>query len=452
MIFKNFKIQVIMRSVLIALALFGLVYAIYQEKWYVTSASLFILSVLLVANLIHYVEKTRRDISNFLFSVNLRDFTSFADMKTNTKNKNKDLNEAFRFIASEFQYVRIEKELHYQYLQTVIGHVDTALLCFDKNGKVALINEAARNLFKMQSIQSLDFLKRNQAEIAYLLEKINTGEQKLLKIRMQGELLHVSVRATEFRLQDKYYKLLALQDIRNELESKELESWQKLIRVLTHEIMNSVTPITSLSQAVKESLEDDCGRSLSLSEIGKEDLEDIHHSILTIENRSKGLLRFVETYKNLTKLPKPEFEKIRLDDLLNHVNSLMQTELEKAGIDLQIQSNEDGAVIYADHDMIVRVLINLITNAKEALINRKDAVIQIHCQRDQQNRMNISIKDNGKGMDASTLENIFIPFFTTKEKGSGIGLSLCRQIMHLHKGSITAESQENQGTTLLLKL
>ncbi|MDZ7741143.1 MAG: ATP-binding protein [Bacteroidota bacterium] len=350
------------------------------------------------------------------------------------------------------QHVRIEKELYYQYLQTVIGHVDTALVCFDDNGRIALINEAAGKLLNTQILQTLEYLKRKQPEIIHLLENIRTGEQKLLKIRIRSELMQLSVRATEFKLQGTLYKLVALQDIKNELESRELESWQKLIRVLTHEIMNSVTPITSLSQAIKDSLEDENGRSVNLKDIGTEDLDDIHRSILTIENRSKGLLRFVETYKNLTKLPKPEFEKIRISDLLNHISSLMQAELDKEGIKLQIQNDEKEAVIYADHDMMVRVLINLITNARDALPGRKDAVILIQSQRDQQNRVNILIKDNGKGMDATTLENIFIPFFTTKEKGSGIGLSLCRQIMHLHKGSITAESQEHLGTSILLKL
>lgn len=451
MAFRNFKIQVILRSILIGLALFAFVFSIYQEKWYVTSGTLLVVAALLVADLIRYVEKTRRDISSFLVSVNLRDFTSIAEIERKSDKKNQDLTEAFKFIANEFQHVRIEKEMHYQYLQTVIGHVETALICFDAKGKVALINDSAKKLLDTQSAQSLEFLRRSKAEIGQMMSSIRSGEQKLIKSRLRGELMQLSVRATEFKLRDQHYKLVALQDIKNELENKELESWQRLIKILRHEIMNSVTPISSLSQAIKQNLEDEAGRTLNLKDISDEELKDIYESVITIENRSKGLLQFVETYRNLTKLNKPNFEKTKLSDLLNHINSLMKHELARDDIRLGITNSSGEADLYIDHDMIVRVLINLISNARDALSGVEHALISIDCFRDEKNRLNILVRDNGPGMEPETLDNVFIPFFTTKENGSGIGLSLCRQIMHLHKGSITAESEAGKGTTISLK-
>lgn len=451
MAFKNFKIQVILRSIMIGLVLFGFVFAIYQEKWYVTSGALMVVAVLLVLDLIRYVEKTRRDISNFLFSVNFRDFTSIAEIERKSHKKNKDLTEAFKFIANEFQNVRIEKEMHYQYLQTVIGHVETALICFDDKGKVSLINDSAKNLLNTQSARSLEFLRSSRAEIGHMMSSIKSGEQKLIKTRIKGELMQLSVRATEFRLRDEQYKLVALQDIKNELENKELESWQRLIKILRHEIMNSVTPISSLSQAIKQNLENQEGRTLNLRELSEEDLKDIHESIITIENRSKGLLQFVETYRNLTRLNKPNFKKVKPGDLLNHIGSLMKQELARDDISLNISNRSGEVYLYIDHDMIVRVLINLISNARDALHGRQNPMISIECHTDEKNRVNMVIADNGAGMDAETLDNIFIPFFTTKEKGSGIGLSLCRQIMHMHKGSITAESEPGKGTIVSLK-
>lgn len=451
MAFKNFKIQVIIRSVLIGISLFGFVFAFYQDKWYVTTASLFLLSVLLVADLIRYVEKTRRDISNFLVSVNLRDFTSMTQIEEKAQQKNKDLTDAFKFIANEFQNVRIEKETHYQYLQTVIGHVKTALICFDEKGKVILINQAAKELLDMHSLQSLDYLRSTQEEIGNILSSIQTGEQKLLKTKIKSELMQLSIRATAFKLNNKLYKLVALHDIKNELESNELESWQKLIRVLTHEIMNSVTPISSLSQAIKEEMEDEETESLKSERIKDDDIKDIYESIITIENRSKGLLKFVETYKSLTKLPKPEFEKHSITSFLNHIKSLMKPELQNRNIIFTIHNKAGDRTIYIDHEMMVRVMINLIGNAVDATEKIPVPRIKMQAYTDSRNRSIIAINDNGTGMNNEVLENIFIPFFTTKEKGSGIGLSLCRQIMHLHKGSITAESEPGKGSRFLLK-
>lgn len=451
MAFKNFRIQVIFRAVLIGLVLFGFVLAIQQDQWYVTSGSLLIIAVFLVAEMIRHVEKTRREISSFLVSVDLKDFTSVAELERKTDRKNRDLTDAFKYIAGEFQNVRIEKEMHYQYLQTVFGHVDTAMICFNDKGKIELINKAARELLNVHSLQSRDYLKRSRPEIGFILEQIKSGEQKLLKIKLEGVLMQLSIRAAEFILRDKKYKLISLQDIKNELEGRELESWQKLIRVLTHEIMNSVTPISSLSQAIKDSMEDEEGNTLALKDLDSADLQDIHDSILTIEGRSRGLLQFVNTYRNLSKLPVPEFEKISLKPLFDHIKSLMGPELEKDNISLSIAESLQELSIYADHDMIVRVLINLISNARDALLNTSGPEIKIHVHTDSKNRINIIVEDNGFGMDPETQENIFIPFFTTKEKGSGIGLSLCRQIMHLHKGIITAESEEGTGTKISLR-
>jgi nitrogen fixation/metabolism regulation signal transduction histidine kinase len=446
MAFKNFKIQVTVRSIM-----FGFVFAIYQNQWYVTSASLLVISVLLLVGLIRFVEKTRREISNFLTSVKLRDFTSLSEIESTTENKNPDLIDAFKLIAGEFQNVRIEKEMHYQYLQTLVEHVETALICFEKNGKIALMNNSAKKLLNTQSAQTLDFLKQKQAEIAFILDTIQSGQQKLLKTKVNGELVQLAIRATVFRMQETEYKLVALQNIKNELESKELESWQKLIRVLTHEIMNSVTPISSLSQAIIENMEDENGQALDLRKMEDEDFDDIFQSIKTIENRSKGLLKFVETYKNLTKLPQPNFEKINVSDLLNHVALLMKPEFEKKNAKLEIVAIDKQVNIFADHEMLVRVLINLLANALDALIGTKDPMVKMDSFADAENRTCINVSDNGPGMDKETLDNIFIPFFTTKEKGSGIGLSLCRQIMHLHKGSITAVSDLGEGIDLVLK-
>jgi signal transduction histidine kinase len=262
--------------------------------------------------------------------------------------------------------------------------------------------------------------------------------------------MQLSVYATEFKLQDVPHKLVSIQNIKQELETQELESWQKLIRVLTHEIMNSVTPISSLSTAINEMLTEGTGKMKPLSEIPGEDIDDMYKSLRTIEDRSRGLLKFVSNYKDLTRMPHPVFKNIRLADLFENVTRLMKKTLDKQEIAFEVFSEGPEISIYADKDMILQVLINLIVNAKDALDRRNGKKIRMTGFRLGEKTF-IQVSDNGHGIDQENIDKVFIPFYTTKKKGSGIGLSLARQIMRLHKGSIYFTTEEEKGTTFTLE-
>jgi signal transduction histidine kinase len=235
------------------------------------------------------------------------------------------------------------------------------------------------------------------------------------------------------------------------LEYQELESWQKLIRVLTHEIMNSVTPISSLSNAINDTFNETNGKKTELQKISDDDFEDIISSLKTIENRSKGLLKFVSSYKQLTKIPKPDIKEVNLTELVNHCHTLLKQKFKELNIHFTFNNSKEEFNCFADYDLIEQVMINLLLNAIDAVKNQEKPQITVGIK-NELNKYKINIKDNGKGIEPEEIEKIFIPFYTTKKEGSGIGLSLSRQIMRLHKGNIQVNSEQGKGTEFVLEI
>ena len=345
--------------------------------------------------------------------------------------------------------MRIDKEVHYQYLNAVVNHINIAVICFDNNGNVQLINNAAGKLLNIPELTNIRAISEFHPIIYNVISRISIRKNELVKTKINDEMFHLTLQCFELKMRDRPIKLLTIQNIKNELETYELDSWQKLIRVLTHEIMNSVTPISSLSEAINDILQDETGKVRSISTIDKDDLIDLTNSVRAIENRSKGLINFVSSYKNLTRLPKPDYEDILVVELINRAISLLKNDLEKQQINLSYDIHEKDTKLNVDIKMIDQVLINIVKNAIEILGEIEDPVILIQTSAKDTN-VCISIKDNGPGIDEEKLEKIFIPFFTTKQNGSGIGLSLSRQIMRLHGGTISVQSEHGTGTVFTL--
>jgi len=275
-------------------------------------------------------------------------------------------------------------------------------------------------------------------------------ESSLVKVENNSEVLHLALYATEFKLGGQKFSLVSIQNIHSELEEREMDAWQKIIRVLTHEIMNSITPIASLAstinELVKESYKD-------MSEEGEPDTEalgDIHQALQTIQKRSQGLLRFVDAYRNLTLIPKPNFQMFQIKELFARVEKLMQANFSNKAVKLNVSIEPESLELTADPGLIEQVLINLLLNALQAVETKKDAQIDLGARLDGRGKIIIQVSDNGPGIDKENLEKIFIPFFSTKEGGSGIGLSLSRQIMRLHKGTISVNSEPNVHTVVTL--
>lgn len=441
--YKYFRWNVIIRITLILLFGYGAIYVLTQTHFWLVSFWLIMALIITLSNLVRYVERSRRELANFLLAIKQQDFSNTYHYK-----KKEDLNYAFYEINMVLKKLRNEKASNLIYLQTVVEHIQVALVCFDEDRKVQLLNDAAKVLFNKTIITSLRSFETISPDLAETITATGSGQKELIKLSVGGKLMNLSLQATEFKLQDKAFKLVSFQDIKSELDANELESWQKLIRVLTHEIKNSVIPISTLSDVILHLIKDHEGR-VDLSKLDNEGIEDLVGGLETIETRSKGLANFVKTYDQLTKLPQPNFAQVEVARLLHRVYNLFKADTEQKGLIFHVECDE-SITIQADPDLIDQVLINLVKNAIEALNDHQSPMIRISAK-NLEDGVELRVSDNGPGIPDEIVDNIFVPFYTTKEGGSGIGLSLSRQIMRLHKGSLEVHSNKTQGTTFTLK-
>jgi len=449
MVFKHFRFVSVLRIIILSCTVFILIYIMQYTNLYASVVVFVLLIIYQIYSLIRYVETTNRDLKRFLEAIGYSDFSQTFANKHMGKSF-EELNKEFTQVIKKFQKAREEKEAHFRYLQTVVQHVGIGLISFLPNGQVGLINSAAKKLLGIPYLRNIRDLESIDKGFVDKLLKLQAGEKSLLKVEVDGETLQLAVYATYFQLQDMKYTLVSMQNIGQELEETELESWQKLIRVLTHEIMNSVTPISSLASTINKMLSEE-GIDFYRKHGEIEAVEDIRDAVETIEKRSNGLLHFVDTYRNLTRLPKPNFQIFSVSHLFKQIQQLMQPKVMEKKIDFQMNLDPDSLKLTADLEMIEQVLINLLINAIQAVEKAPHAEIELKSWMNQQGRVVIEISDNGTGIPEDVQEKIFIPFFTTKKEGSGIGLSLARQIMRLHRGSITVNSKPNERTAFTLR-
>jgi nitrogen fixation/metabolism regulation signal transduction histidine kinase len=424
------------------------VWTLSRDYLVVTRFSMGVLWVVQIVMLIYYVNKTNRDLLLFLQSFEFQD-----DTLTFNKNKKlpfKQLYNEFNRIIENFRKVKLEKEMEQQYFQYSIMHVDTGLISFDQSGSVELFNQAAKDLLKLEYIRNLDSLDRIKDGLAEQLKALRPGRQDMIRLMRDGEMLFISMRAAEFKLRDKTIKLISLQNIKNELDQKEMDSWQKLIRVLTHEIINSVSPITLLSSTLVKMFEKD-GHPKKLEELEQGEIVNALSGLQAISKRSNGLSRFVESYKSLTKIAEPEFADVQLNDLFARIILLMKKADASSNLEITSKVTPGDLMIHADERMIEQVLINLIKNAMEASTDNRNLKIDLVAKAER-GSVKIEVSDDGPGISAEVIENIFVPFYTTKKDGSGIGLSLSRQIIRKHGGNLEAFSMESSGATFVISL
>ncbi len=402
-----------------------------------------------VIGLINYAERTNKKLISFLESIKYNDFTTtFSDNKLGPSFKL--LNQSFNNVMTEFRKSRSEKEEHYNYLQTIVQHISIGILVFTRNGKVQLTNNAFLRIMKIPSLRNLRELESINKDLPDTLLKLSGGDKTLIKLFLDDNISQLSILSTAFKMHGEEFTLVSLQDISSVLEEKEVESWQKLIRVLTHEIMNSITPISSLAQTVREIMLDESEHHTALRPLEQEDVDNISNALDTIQRRSQGLLNFVELYRNLTRIPRPNFRYFSLKDLVLRVRQLMIPRFEKDSISFHVVINPEDLMLTADPDLIEQVLINLILNACDAVKEIKNPEVNLEATATNNGRINIEIRDNGTGIKPDLLDKVFMPFFTSKRNGSGIGLSLSRQIMHLHKGTIHVKSIPGSSTSFML--
>lgn len=440
MVYKNFRVNCVIRILFLALTLFAFFFLLTQTRLYSALIIIGFLIIYQVYALIHYVEKTNRDLTRFLQSIKYSDFSQ--SFKDNVRGKSFDsLKNSFTEVINAFRKTRSEKEEQARYLQTVVKHIGIGLIVFQPNGEVELINKAAKKLLGINQLKNIKSLRSLSKNLVKTLLALKPREKATVKVEIDNEFLQLSLYGTEFKLGGNKYSLVSLQNIQSELEETEIEAWQKLIRVLTHEIMNSVTPISSLASTINGLVKDN---------MVSESLTDIKDAAQTIKKRSQGLMHFVDAYRNLTLIKKPNFKIFQIKDLFSRVEKLMNTDFQEKEIRFDVKVEPRTLELTADNELIEQVLINLLLNAQQAVTGRKNAAVRLEARLDKRGKIVIEVKDNGPGIPKDNLEKIFIPFFSTKEGGSGIGLSLSRQIMRLHNGSIGVHSKPGSETSIIL--
>jgi nitrogen fixation/metabolism regulation signal transduction histidine kinase len=463
MIFRRFSVAVFTRTVFICLSAFVFIYIITKTSFIATPFIVALLTVAQVYSLIHYVQKTNRDIARFFDSIKYSDFSQ--SFRTSVKGSSfEELNSAFSEVIDEFRKARAEKEEHYRYLQIVVQHVGIGLMAFTRDGDVELINTSAKKLLQIHGITNISELSKISPSLVAALRGIRSGDKVLVKIVTENELSQLSIYATEFKLKESHYTLVSLTNIQSELEEREMEAWQNLIRVLTHEIMNSVTPIVSLSSTASSLLNDALGAEKDGSRIPESGsrsplperlegdyLKDVKGALDTIAKRSEGLLHFVDDYRNLTRIPTPNFQTIRLIDLFARIEKLFSDRFHLRKIWYTCSADPPDLELTADPDLIEQVLINMVLNSISALSSKTSPMIKLFGKIDDRGGTIIQVIDNGHGIPEELQEKIFIPFFTTRKEGSGIGLSLARQVMRAHKGGITVHSIPDKETVFTLR-
>lgn len=441
---KKFRFQIILRVLLLSATTGIFFYVIHKTSLLATSFIIVFLIIYQVYDIIRYTERTNTYLNRFLESIRHADFSQSFKMR-DLGSSFAELNDNFNEVMREFQKVRREKEQNYQYLQTVVEHIGVGLIAFEPNGDVQVMNRAAKKILNSYQVKNIVTLSSLSPDLVQMLFQLKSGEKALVKFVEDEELLQLMVYATEFRMRDQAIKLVSLQNIQSELEEQEMEAWQKLISVLTHEIMNSVTPIASLSNTMSDILKE-CKNDKNFHE----NIDDIDQAIQTIHKRSEGLLHFVQAYRSLTRLPRPDFQIFQVAELFKNIQQLLVPEFGEKGISFNMSCDPVTLELTADQKLIEQVLINILKNATEAVDSTKNPVIELSASLDTRGRVNIQVRDNGPGISPEAQDKIFVPFYTTKKGGSGIGLSLSKQIMRIHKGKMSFQSEPEEGTVFKL--
>lgn len=447
MAFNDFRFRVAFRVVLVGLTMSLFVFMVNRPNMVFAAGltSLIILGQLI--ELYRFSAQTNRKLTRFLESVKYSDFISGFTADNKLGKSFKELNMAFNEVLEAFRKARSEKEEHWQYLNTVVQQVRTGILSFDTEGQIQLINATAKRIVAIANLKNIHELAESNPKLYEAITQTQPGKSTLYK---GGTDFALTIQATTLRIRSSEVKLITLQNIQTELQRQELDAWQNLTRVLRHEIMNSITPISSLTSTLREILDYDLVKKDGYYELKNEGAEDLREGLTTIESRSKGLIKFIDAYREYTSLPPPRMKTVRLKDLIEKVAQLMKTELRKTDIQFRCVCESENITIQADEEMIEQVIINLLKNAVEALAATENGVIEL-VGKVQDNAVLVEVSDNGPGIIKEAVAKIFVPFFTTKKSGSGIGLSLSRQIMQMHNGNLSVESVPNERTTFTLR-
>ncbi|MDL2266243.1 sensor histidine kinase [Parabacteroides sp. OttesenSCG-928-G07] len=405
--------------------------------------TLSILIVLLLLYLVYTQRKTYRDFKEFTESISSKDFSR----KYREKGKNKKLHQQFNLITNAFLTLSSEKEAQQHYLKEMLELVDTGILAYDiETHETLWMNDAFTTMLNIPHIRNINWLKKKNANLFNELRNIPLNENRLLTIHAQKQTIKTMTKASVFQTGGKTYKLIAFHNVSTAMEEVESRAWKGLLNVMTHEIMNSIVPVSSLSDTLKKKI-------LALKETPDSshiDLEEMEFALETIHRRSEGLLHFSENYRNLSQKIIPNMKPCNLYELISSIHSLMNPSMQQKGIAFNIKTDNRELTASIDRELIEQVIINFITNATYAVSAKTSPRIHLFSGSDPEGRTFITVADNGSGIPDDIRDKIFIPFFSTKKSGNGIGLSISREIVKLHNADIYIQSEDQQGSAFTI--
>jgi len=442
MTYKKYEIRLLIKVVLLFAVLAGAAWLLVN-KYYLYMGLTMPVLLYQMYDIYRMLKKAQDEVREFVESVHYRDFSRYFNVKQ-APSELQTLREGFNEINTTFKVISKEKEIQYLYLQKILELVDTGIISFETaSGELNWMNDTFKKMMEIPYLKTIHSLEKRDPQLYEAAIAIRPGESRIVTITKENRQVKILLAATLFQTDEKINKVLACQNINEAVDETEAKAWQKLLSVMTHEIMNSVAPISSLAGTLKNRL-----LQTSVSD-NSSDREDLELGLETIQRRSEGLLKFAETYRNLNKITTPNLKNIFVRDLFENLHTLMQPTLDQKNIELEIVLKDPGLMVEVDVNLVEQVLINLVINALEAVKEKTNPRIILSAFKDN-NKTLIKVADNGMGVSDELLDKIFIPFFSTKKSGSGIGLSLCKQIMLLHKGSIQVQSIMGQGSTFIL--
>ncbi|MGE0588476.1 MAG: PAS domain-containing sensor histidine kinase [Cyclobacteriaceae bacterium] len=442
--FENFRLNVVVRIFILSTILLASMYCLY-EGLYLRSVYVGIALIISIIEFIRYVDKTNRDLTNFFLAISQKDFTTTYSEQGKGKSFSR-LYSALNHITSQFRSISEEKEAQFIFLSLLVEQIRIGILSIDQHGKIHLINQTMKGFLSNPNIKSLDDLEINDKELAMAFRDAHPGDSQVIRKAIDGKIAPLTISVSEISIRDNRFKLISAQDIRNELEANELEAWQRLIRVLTHEIMNSVSPIISLTATLSKVV---AARNEANETFSESDRETLQKGMEAILSRSKGLHHFADAYRSLTRLPQPQFQKVSVSDFIEKLLLLFDEEIKQKRISVS-RSADPHLKMTVDPELLEQVLINILKNAIEAIEGQPKPMITINASLTADNRILITVSDNGSGIEKDVLDKIFIPFFTTKKSGTGIGLPLSKQIVQIHRGELSIQSEAKAGCVVKL--
>lgn len=442
---SSFRFRIIVLLILASFLAAGSFWSFFTNRVFPEGSILLLLTAIVIYQLFAIINKTNHDLTQFLSGILYNDFESTYRQGLYNE-ESQQLYSMFNVITDKFRELRMQKEFQHQYLQAIVSQVDTGVICFDEKGNTLMMNNALKSMLHKSHFPTFSSVHHFNKPLYQCLQTIQPQEDRNITIDIGTEQLILNIRLRILKMEEQQYSLYSMQDISRQMDEQEIHAWEKLIRVLTHEIMNSITPITSLSGSLRQLIEQS-------EKLEGEDLQDIRDSIRAIENRSKGLLSFTRAYRQFTRIPQIDPTPTDMGTWLQDITNLLKSELEQNQIKLTLKKPKQTLNLSIDQTLLSKVIINLLKNAMEAVIeNEESREIGISLTTDREGQHLLSVADNGMGIPLKDLTNIFVPFYTTKKQGTGIGLSLSRRIMNAHGGRLTVWSKEGEGTIFTVVL